>query len=148
LSGIQAIEARYHSLIESALADNELEKVATFLTRLEQVNKKANGINELRRKLKQAQNTAHTPSPPVQTQPVVKPVPTVVKTPAPKTSLKQEIQKVIKKKPVVVERVKSPPPTAPKPPEPVACKTCNCNESGRKKLFANPMSINGVNCNI
>jgi hypothetical protein len=128
LSGIQAIEARYHSLIESALADNELEKVATFLTRLEQVNKKANGINELRRKLKQAQNTAHTPSPPVQTQPVVKPVPTVVKTPAPKTSLKQEIQKVIKKKPVVVERVKSPPPTAPKPPEPVACKTCNCND--------------------
>jgi hypothetical protein len=108
-------------LIETALEDKELEKAATFLTRLEQVNPKINGLNELRRKLKQAQNT-HAHSSAVQTQPVIKPV--VAKTPAPKTSLNQQ---VIKKKEAVTEKAK-PLPVAPKPLEPVVCKTCNCND--------------------
>lgn len=125
LAGIQAIETRYRSLIETALEDKELEKAATFLTRLEQVNPKTDGLNELRRKLKQAQNAAHAPNSAVQTQPVIKPV--VAKTPAPKTSLKQQVQQVIKKKQTVTEKAK-PLPVAPKPPEPVVCKTCNCND--------------------
>jgi len=125
LAGIQAIEVRYRSLIETALEDKELEKAETFLTRLIQVNPKTNGLNELRRKLKQARNTVHAPSPPVQTQPVIKP--TVAKNPAPKTSLKQHVEQVIKKKQTLPEKIK-PVPVAPKPPEPVVCKTCNCND--------------------
>lgn len=72
LAGIQSIADRYRQLIEKSLQDKELDKTATFITRLEQVNPKSQGLNELRLKLKQAQSAASATIQPVQTQPVVK----------------------------------------------------------------------------
>jgi hypothetical protein len=133
LAGIQAITLRYRDLIVNALQDNELDKAATFLARLEQVDAKADGIEELRRKLKQAQSVTTAPPPPP--PPVAKPAPSPVKippppvkpVPAPKTSLKQQVQRVIKKKtaPAIVEKK----PPVPQPaPAPVVCRTCNCSD--------------------
>lgn len=158
LAGIQAVAARYRQLIENSLQAKELDKAATFLARLEQVNPKFETLGELRKKLKQAQNIANTPAEPVQTQPVAK---SAGKTPpAPKTEAKaksQEENSPPRRPPA--ERPKSapqkaaeietpeeddpPPPRRPverpkpvpqkqpeKHPEPAAtiCKTCTCSD--------------------
>lgn len=127
LTGIQAIADRYRQLIESSLQDKELDKATTFLARLEQVNPKSEGLNELRRKLKQAQNAAHAPTQPVQTQPIAKPVaksPAVVKT-EPKVPKSQEDNPP--RRPIV-ERPKPVQPSQKQPESFVGCKTCTCSD--------------------
>ncbi len=92
LTGIQTIAERYRQLIGNSLQNKELDKATIFLTRLEQINPKFDGLNELRHQLKQAQNAANTPNEPMQTQPVVKSTvkpPAVVKT-EPKAQKSQE----------------------------------------------------------
>ncbi|MEZ5672358.1 MAG: hypothetical protein R3E08_08195 [Thiotrichaceae bacterium] len=134
-AGIQSIEARYRDLIENNLKNNELDKAATFITRLEQVNSKADGIDELRRKLKQAQNVADTPppAPPPPAKPTVsavKATPLAKPTRSPKTSLKQQAKRVIQRKQVAAARSQAVTPKLIPVPEPAAvvCRTCNCSD--------------------